>query len=232
MPELPVLLANFLEPRFARPARVTAIDELAPSLRRVQFCGHLLRDLSFHPGQEIEFRVAERSFRHYTPAQFDPDTGSLEVIFFLQGNGPGAQWVRSLAVDKNVNVLGPRGGLRLSNARHHIFLGDECTISLFHCLAQAHPGKVSGAIEVSPEGRHWLDLLDLPLDTVIRRDRRGNALIEFVSRLDIAPDQDVCFYLAGHTASIIRLRQDLLKLGWSRRKIRAKPHWADGRQGL
>jgi hypothetical protein len=36
---MPAFLANFLEPRFARPARVVLVDDVAKGLRRVRFQG-------------------------------------------------------------------------------------------------------------------------------------------------------------------------------------------------
>ncbi|WPB73655.1 hypothetical protein KYC5002_31990 [Archangium violaceum] len=90
MPEMPAFLANVLEPRFARPARVVDVVDLAPSLRRVCLEGDSLKGVAFRPGDEIELRVSERAFRHYTPAVFEPATGSLEIVFYLHGRGPGS----------------------------------------------------------------------------------------------------------------------------------------------
>lgn len=232
MPELPVFLANALEPRFARPAVVTDIHVLAPRLRRVRFEGPALQGVSFRPGQEIEFRVSDRAFRHYTPASFDRDAGHLEVVFFTHGHGPGSTWSRALERGHHVNVLGPGGRFGLRDARAHVLLGDETTLGLFACLARAARGDLLGAVEVDPDGRDFPQLTDLPLLPVVRTAARGDALARWLESADLPDRSTTCIYLAGHTGSIVKLRADLRRRGWPRASIRTKPYWADGKRGL
>jgi NADPH-dependent ferric siderophore reductase len=155
MPELPAFLANVLEPRFARPAEVTDVDVLAPRLRRVRLAGDALRRVSFRPGQEVEFRVSERAFRHYTPASLDAARGTLDVVFFTHGGGPGSTWASALERGRRVNVLGPGGGFGLRDARRHVFLGDETALGAFACMARAASGEIAASAPScsAPAGR-------------------------------------------------------------------------------
>lgn len=232
MPEMPAFLANVLEPRFARAARVTQVDELAPRLRRVRVQGEALRGVAFRPGQEVEFRVSERAFRHYTPASFDEKDGAMDIVFYLHGQGPGSAWAASLRSGQAVGVLGPGGSFGLQDAARHVLLGDETALGLFACLARASAGRCSGAVEVEPGGNSWPQLVDLALPAVDRTRVRGDALLRWVDAAGPTPSGDVCFYLAGHADTILRLRQQLTARGWPRRSIRTKPYWADGKRGL
>lgn len=235
MPEMPAFLANFVEPRFARRARVTEVIEVAPALRRIRFEGASLRGVSFRPGQEVEFRVSDRAFRHYTPMSFDAQQGALEVLFFLHGNGPGSDWARRLSLESPVNILGPGGGFRIAEeSKRHVFLGDETALGLFTCMVRAAPqGTVSGAVEVPAGSTEWTSRVGLPLTALERPpSRRGDSLLEWIERRWLCPDDETTFYLVGHTGSILRMRSALLGQGWTRRNIRTKAYWADGKRGL
>lgn len=234
MPEVPTFLANIIEPRFARPVRVSAVIDLAPRLRLIRFQGESLRGAAFRPGQEIEIRVSNSAFRHYTPSAFDPATGSVEVIFYLHGKGPGSIWAESLRDSQPVNVLGPGGSFGLvDEAKRHVFLGDETTLGLFACLAKAAPGRCVGAIEVEWSCETWLSLSDCPLDAAPRaRGDRGAALAAWLEEASIEKSPETVFYLSGHAGSIMRLRSLLTERGWPKRQIRTKAYWADGKRGL
>ncbi|MEM6995397.1 MAG: siderophore-interacting protein [Myxococcota bacterium] len=166
MPELPGLLADLLEPRFAREARVVAIEELTGRFRRVRFAGEALRGVAFRPGQEIEFRVTRTAFRHYTPAAFDPVDGTVDVVFFVHGLGPGSAWSSALTVGQPVRVLGPGGRFGLRDARRHIFVGDETTLGLFTALQEG--SSVDGTIEVGADESAVISELGLALSPSVR----------------------------------------------------------------
>jgi NADPH-dependent ferric siderophore reductase len=232
MPEMPAFLANVLEPRFARRTQVVEVKQLAEQLKHVRFEGEALRGVPFKPGQEIEFRVSERAFRHYTPSAMDTARGTVDVVFYLHGKGPGSAWASALAVGQSANVLGPGGRFELQPVKRHVFLGDETTLGLFACMAKDAAGHVTGAVEVEAGNEHWPSMTGLSLPAVVRRGEHGEALLEWL-RAHAGPEAgDTCFYLAGHTASIVRLRSELLALGWSRRQLLTKPYWADGKRGL
>lgn len=234
MPELPVFIADFLEPKLARRVEVTQVVDVAPRLRRVRFVGPSMRGVRFRPGAEVEFRVSDRAFRHYTLSSLDGETGEIEVMFFDHGEGPGASWARRLVVGSTAGALGPGGsfGLR-SGFETHVLLGDETCIGLFAALSRAAAWRCTGAIEVDAEHRDALaGVIGKQVGTVARKPGRGDALLEWIEQRARVPIPSECIYLAGHTASIVRARRALLDRGWPRRSIRTKAYWADGRRGL
>jgi NADPH-dependent ferric siderophore reductase len=232
MPEVPAFLANVFVPRFGRAAEVTDVVEVAPALRKVRFAGQALRGVDFRPGQEVEFRVGDRAFRHYTPAHFDSRHGLLDVIFFHHGEGPGARWAGTLQPGQRVHVLGPGGRFGLQAGARHVLLGDETALGLFVCFTQAAPGRCLGAVELSTDAQAWPERIGLQLQVAQRTAARGDALAKWLDSAPIRPSDNVCFYLVGHTGSIVQLRERLLQRGFPRRSVRTKPYWADGKRGL
>lgn len=233
MPELPKLVADIFSALFCRPAKVTKIETIAHRFRRVTFQGERLRGVSFRPGQEIEFRVSDTSFRHYTPLHFDPELGVMQVLFFLHGDGPGSIWVEKLETDQEVNVLGPGGRFGLRKGTNHILLGDESSLGLAINLSSACDELV-GIIETAKDCKHWPeDLKVRGLRAVERTGDRGSALVNWIEEsLGSRRDPDPVFYLVGHAQSIHRLREQLIGHGYAARKIRRKPYWSDGKRGL
>lgn len=233
MPEIPAFLADAFAPRFARPSRVERIETLSSNIRRIRFALAPAERLRFCPGQEVEFRVGATSFRHYTPSELDPIAGRLEVIFYLHGSGPGSAWAAALRPGDPAPLLGPGGRFKLDeDAASHLLLGDETCLGLFCALCAAAPGSVRGAIEVDAINEGVPRALGLPLDAVVRDASapRGAALRAWLRR---ASPSGGTAYLAGHAQSIAALRQQLTeKHGYTRRSIRTKAYWADGKRGL
>ncbi|AGC48504.1 hypothetical protein MYSTI_07232 [Myxococcus stipitatus DSM 14675] len=233
MPEMPAVLANTLMPWFAKPSHVSRVETLAPGLRRVRFEGASLRGVSYEAGQEVEFRVSPTEFRHYTPSLWDVESGVLEVVFYLHGQGPGSAWAEALEPGDAVDILGPGGRLSVdADAPAHLFLGDETCLGLFQAMIRALPSplRLLGAVEVAPGAEDWLARTGVPLTAVARRASRGEALSAWLEQ-NVLPGA-TC-YLAGHAGSIVALRKQLLERhGCARRSLRSKAYWADGKRGL
>ncbi|WPB73654.1 SIP domain-containing protein [Archangium violaceum] len=131
-----------------------------------------------------------------------------------------------------MNVLGPGGNFGLQEAKRHVFLGDETALGVFACMARAARGEVVGAVEVDAGNEAWPAAAGLELPAVARNGARGDSLLHWLRANKPSVTSDTCFYLVGHTGSIVRLRAELLEAGWSKRSIRTKPYWADGKRGL
>jgi NADPH-dependent ferric siderophore reductase len=233
VPELPAPVAGRAERWFARPASVVGVDRPAARLRRVRFAGDALRDRRWTPGQEVEFRVGPREFRHYTPAAFDTGAGELEILFHLHGNGPGSAWAAGLRPGDEVGVMGPGGRFTVRAAPAAVLCGDETSLGLFRALAGALPAgaRLTGAVEVGPDlVPAARDLLPAALAVLPRDAGRGDALAGWLPAS--RPGPGAVAYLAGHAGTVRRLRALLLEAGLDRRAVRAKAYWADGRRGL
>lgn len=240
MPTLPTTLAARAEKLFGRPGVVAAVHDPSPGLRRVLFTVPGLAGRRWTPGQEIEFRVAEREFRHYTAAHVDTVTGTVTVVFALHASGPGTRWARSLRQGDEVALMGPGGGVRRRPARRELLLGDATAIGLFAALRCAGANG-AGATAVGPAGTHGVvevptadvdaaaDLLP-GLDVIAATPRPSEALHAWLEDHD--PGENDHVIIGGHANSAQELRRRLRDAGLPRSAICVKAYWATGRAGL
>ncbi len=221
--------------KYLHDARVEGSEYLNNRFLKVTFQSDDFKTMEWSPGMEVEFRVSNTQFRHYTVSRWNAGTGHLDILFFLHGNTPGSNWARALVPAETVTVIGPAGRFLLDQAcTNHVFLGDETTIGLFlafrDCLG---PGSVySGAIEC--DGKHITlpHRLGLEVDAVKRwANSRGQALSGWLADtlLDI---EDATYYIAGHAATNKLLQRRLMDYGVPSSRIKVKAYWADGKKGL
>lgn len=235
MPELPKLLADWFTLPFRRPVEVVSIETLAVDLIRVKVSGQSLVGVRCIPGQEVEFRVSETSFRHYTPSLFNSERGEMELVFFLHDKGPGSSWARGLKVGDSIDVLGPGGKFGLSDsAGAHVLFGDETVLGLCEHLERASGSKLCGAIELEADRLDWPSALGLKrVESVTRLAKRGQALAQWGEKhFKERGSSETHYYLVGHAQSIVEIRKALVAAGCKKRQIRSKAYWADGKRGL
>lgn len=234
MPELPKLLADWLTAPFGRPVKVTGIEPLAQDLIRVKMSGESLVGVICKPGQEVEFRVADTSFRHYTPSSFDSERGEMEIIFFLHDKGPGSSWARGLETGDSTLVLGPGGRFSLANSGEHVLLGDETVLGLCQHLEKRSGSAFSSAIELNAQRLDWPQAVGLcRAEPLARSSKRGRALCDFaVKHFSNQGANETHYYLVGHAQSIVAIRRALAAAGCKRRQIHTKAYWSDGKRGL
>ena len=212
-------MAQLFEPKRAR---VAWVQEEGPRFRRVRFEGEGLRGARFRPGMDVELTAHGRVFRHQAPALFDAETGAMELVFFLCGEGLASSWIRALAEGDEFGVRGPSGGLPVNaHARYHVFLGDERSVGLEECLSRA-----------VGEGACWTSALETgePPPSRAQWLRPGESDGEAVHRFLARQPRTSTFYLAGEVGSVQAWRRRLISLGVARRLIRTKSCGADGRQ--
>src|SRR5690625_316011 len=109
MPKLPKWMASAMELIFSgmyHPVTVSSTEQITPKLQKVCFKGDFSKiKRPFKAGDQIEFRVSDTEFRHYTLAYVDTKKGICEVLFFLHANGPGTNWVRRLKQGDKIKLL-------------------------------------------------------------------------------------------------------------------------------
>jgi len=233
MPTMPAPLARRAERWFARPAVVTASRVLSPGLRRVTIVVPGLVGRAGTAGQEVEFLVSERDFRHYTAACFNPADGSFDIVFALHGAGPGSAWAAGLQPGDPVPVMGPGGGVRWQRPARPVLLGDATAIGLFMALAADLPpgGDLAGAVEVPAADVVATRELLPRLRVLAAEAAPGAALRDWLAaaRPLLAEDR---YYLVGHAQTINTLRALLRDRGATRSNVITKAYWATGRRGL
>jgi NADPH-dependent ferric siderophore reductase len=247
MPSMPVPLAEFAERKLGCAGTISAADRLSPGLLRLRVSCPQPRKKRWQPGQEIEFRVGTREFRHYNVLSYDPGAdgsdGLLTVLIHLHGDGPGASWASTRGVGDEVIVLGPGKLLATPAGERRLLLGDASTLGTFAgMIADAGPaadGAFLGAVEVDAADVDAAaavvpGLAVLPSGPASGAEP-GDALHDWLAMTiaERGPLPADAVYLLGHAQTIQRLRATLrADTTLDRRAIVTKPYWSTGKVGL
>lgn len=234
--------------RLLLPARVRAVEVLAPRLRHVTLTGPALAGLTWLPGQHVRLQVAAApgpvdwlvgTLRTYSVWEYDGQ--AIELVVFDHGDGPGAHWARTAQSGDELMLLKPEGAFVTTPAPYHLFAGEETAQVAYGAMLRALPSeaRVFARLEVdSPD-----ECLDLRQEPNPNWDLRWNhrqgrpaasaqTLCDAVRSLDLPPEPGMA-YLAGEARTIQLIRRHLVEeRHWPRRNVRTKPFWAPGRRGL
>lgn len=219
-------LADLVNGLLLGSARVSAVEDVGPHFRRVAFEGEADL-LQFRPGDKLQIRVADWTFRTYTP--FALEDGRMQILAFdHEGGTPASRWLRALRVGDRVALFGPRKSIVLADvdARAALF-GDETSIGL--ALAQRSLGQSSTVfLESIVPAETEAVLARFGLDAaVVQRVDSDAHLQQIATRVQA---HDAPLILTGRAKAIQTLRS---ALGADRRRIaKTKAYWALGRAGL
>jgi len=241
MPKLPSWLANTVEKMISNKIYVVNVVEtemLSSNVKCVTFKGDFLK-ADFIPGNEVLFRVNPNEYRHYTLSDFDKETDTCKVIFYLNGQGPGNNWAVNIQCGDQLKMILDKAKVKYNhNSNQHFFFGDETSIGLYESLGKK-------AIELDDEYFGVLELKDENIDSV----DGINLLIDAVSANINAPAEnavtwmenmhpkcwemwkDATFYLTGRAKSVQRFKKYLKQKGVSFKQIHSMSYWEMGKIG-
>ncbi|MEC3947890.1 siderophore-interacting protein [Sphingobium sp. HWE2-09] len=137
-------------------ARVVAVEDLTPRMRRVTFQVENFSDLgSVSPGQWMKlFFDDAKQGRAYTIRNFRSAVQEIDLDFVLHHEaarpGPAARWVRSVAIGSTVRLYGPRSDFRHIVGRRLCLFGDECALP-----------AISGILEQLPAGTRAVAIIEV-----------------------------------------------------------------------
>lgn len=238
MPRMPRWLADFSEKAFKgayKPVTVTETAYLAPALKRVRYQGDALKATTWKAAQEIEFRVTDTEYRHYTPMCWDIEQGFTDVLFYLHDQGPGSRWAEQLVVGDEVLLIGPGGKFILPPGLSEvIMMGDETTLSAFKGMQDLGSGSsLKCLIECAPENTDWPERIGLHAEVLATiPGHTGKVQEEWLSGQLKSHSQATSYFLSGNANTIKRLRHLLHKSGVPSAQIKVKPYWMEGKAGL
>jgi NADPH-dependent ferric siderophore reductase len=153
--------------------------------------------------------------RTYTPRAFDPETGTLEIVFVLHESGPASDWARRVTVGDHIAVAGPGGRFSHDLSHPHWWIaGDESALPAIGTLLEALPAGVHADVHVEVDGPDDEIALSSAADTEVTwHQRRGPGM--FGAELHDAvvaaemPD-DVQVWVACEATAVRRIRRHLL----------------------
>ncbi|WFB64961.1 siderophore-interacting protein [Sphingobacterium sp. WM] len=244
MPQVPKWMTDAMESLFKgtyHSVKITTIKYISPSLKYIRFKGDFSRIKNdFIPGNVIEFRISDRDFRHYTPSYFNLKKGICDVIFYINGKGPGSIWADNLALDDELKIMGPSSKMNFNySASSHVVFGDETSLGLMqhiHLEAKKQGKPCCCLIEINPNHLDWLDHIRIDFENIVVLDSSTAGIGQSTFKewlLNQRPIQsEMEFYLTGNASSIQKIQKDLISNGYSKKQIQTYPYWAQGKVGL
>ena len=210
---------------------VESVGRATPRMRAVRVTAP---GLDWTPGQQIRVLVGSGLLgarRTYSVWDYDGEALDLRVLDH-GGEGPGAQWGRSVTPGQEILFGRPEGRFVTRPGAFHLFVGEETAAVAFGPMVRSLDGApVFGVLEVDTQEDR------LPIDLTWRY-RHGTAaadsasLVAAVKELEL-PDGPGSAYVAGEARTVQAVRNHLVTdRGWPRRSVLTKPFWAPGRKGM
>ncbi|PXA85352.1 siderophore-interacting protein [Caulobacter sp. D4A] len=220
-----------------RPARIASSQPIGDRFRLVTLEGAALKGVSWTPGQKIQIAMGSAFVtRTYTPMDWDAGQGRARILGYAHGEGPGGDWLRSLAPGAQCDLFGPRASLNAAPlAGPLVVFGDETSIGLACALAAQDPARsISCVFEVADlgEAEAVVERLGLSKAALFRKAADEAHLDTIGAALSSLAGVGASFVLTGRAAAIQKLRHGLKRRAVEPRRILTKAYWAQGKTGL
>jgi NADPH-dependent ferric siderophore reductase len=217
---------------------VQRVQQLSPTMVRVELAGDALRGLAHEPGQDLMLTADAAPpvlRRRWTIRQLDRDAGVVAVDVVLHADG-GVSRLHDATPGDVVEAIGPRGKVHLApGAKVHHFLGDQSFLPAAFVMAEAVQATARAVVTLTVPGeadRLDLDAAAVPagpvwVDAAGDDEKTGLALLE-ASGLG-APEDGVVVYVGGEMTLTSTIRSALVRdHGWPREAVLPKPYWRRG----
>ncbi|MDT3405198.1 SIP domain-containing protein [Mucilaginibacter terrae] len=224
--------AGLIEGRLLKTGRVLDIRKWEPSTI-IEIDLHLPQTTmdSWHEVPYIKCKVADFTYRDYTPSGWDAETQTCTLYVDAGHNGAGSKWAQQLQNGDTVSYAGTNSTRQMpSTTSSVICLGDESSIG--HLLAMQQltlPGtRFSGAVVMgNPEHRNqFKEYFRSPLQPIARNDVYGHhSLTEWLLQQSYNL-QNTFFYIVGNNTMVVELRKLLKKQGYNSNQIKSQGFWS------
>ncbi|MCX2432133.1 siderophore-interacting protein [Pedobacter sp. GR22-10] len=241
MPKLPSWLADTMEKIISNKifeVEVADTRMLSNNIKAITFKGDFL-DMDFIPGKEVLFRVNANEYRHYTLSDFDQETGTCRIIFFLNRKGAGSNWAENIKMGDHVKLIADQAKVKYHfDSNQHFFFGDETSIGLYESFgktAQDLAQEYFGILEMNEENDQALAQLGLLIDVVpSNMISPAEHAIEWMKNMH--PKcwemwKGASFYLTGRGKSVQKFKKYLKEMGVHHKQIQTTCYWENGKTG-
>ncbi|WP_259071500.1 SIP domain-containing protein [Mucilaginibacter sp. X4EP1] len=178
----------------------------------------------------IKFKVADLTFRDYTPSGWDAETHTCTLFIDVAHNGPGCKWASQLKKSDIVSYY------KIKSTQHApeetpavIGLGDESSIGHLLALQQmvVPATRFSGAVLIHNASHRdqFNEYFRSPLTPIPVQDAYGhNSLMQWIIEQQYTLDNTV-FYITGNQTMVIQLRKLLKMQGYHSTQVKAQSFW-------
>lgn len=227
--DAPKALLGALVGRFIfREGTVEEVRRPTPRFAHVMARGPGLAGATFVPGDKVQLFLPGIGMRTYTPIEWNGDRASF--LGFAHGEGPGANWVRTVKPGDVMQVMGPRRSLNTSSLRGDlVVVGDETSLALTAAVTRAsRDRKVTAVLEARDVDEVKTLAASLGLTAEVRPAGETKPLLELLcARIDAGATP----LFSGRASTIQALKQGLRAANRSVGGL-SKAYWADGKRGL
>lgn len=236
MGRAPGRLSQTLVRLLMRRAKVVSTEVLAERFSLVTLEGPQLAGARWAPGQKIQVAMGSAFVaRTYTPMTWEAQ-GRTRILGYAHGEGPGADWLRSLEPGVDCDIFGPRASLDVEGFPGPLAVfGDETSMGLAYALAMQNPARsVACALEVADldAAGQVADRLGLSKAALFRRRADDAHLETMTEALASLASVGASFVLTGRAGAIQRVRSGLKARGGAQGRVLTKAYWAPGKTGL
>lgn len=237
MPSAPKWLFDVVERLMPKlpSLQVSTIQPLSPSVKRIRLAGDVSL-LDFREGYCMDFRVTDTDVRRYSPSFIDFETGIIELVVHLHGDGPGRRFMDALKPGDTIDIAQPRGHKHYDDsAEKYVFFGDETSLAAalsYYKSFKKNRQQFQFYFEMDDENKGVPQLLGLEDCTVFLKDTSFHDP-EWIGTLPLlqSPDwHDAVFVLTGNVKSVQAFRKALK--GVAKAKVHAQGYWLQGKKGL
>jgi ferric-chelate reductase (NADPH) len=218
-----------------RSVRATAVEDLTPRVRLATFAADGLEAGSWRAGDKVQVRMAGLTTRTYTPVVVDAVPEGFGIVGFVHGDGPGARWVRGLAVGDEAAVFGPRRSIDCSGlSGPAVLFGDETAVGLAAAAARVAGVVLWCAFEATDAAdvRVPAERLGLTVDHLVERTADGGHRAALAGAVAEHIGADTTLVASGDAATVAAVRRHLKEHDLRPAATLAKAYWAEGRRGL
>lgn len=212
----------------------TVVDlvTLSPRMRRIELGAPSIAEQAWPLACDVAIVLegpdGRELRRRYTVRSVSSDTMVIDAV--LHGHGPGSSWAQELRLGDPVTVLGPRGAIELAPADWLLALTDEAGLPAIGALvdALAVAGRTIRVLaEIEDAGEQYPLAGNAEVRWLLRAGRpAGHPEILAQALADCAPGAGTGYaYLLGESRAVVRLREELARLGLDRSASYAKGYW-------
>jgi len=177
--------------------------------------------------QHIKVKVAECTYRDYTPTLWDAETRTCTLLINSSQSGPGSQWASSIKKGDPFSYVGlgstshkPVPGKRM------LFLGDSSSVGHFLALRQLAEGKaeIFGALSFIREShcKEFSEYFGTGIQTILEKSW-DFSLVSWLEKQHLTNE---IVYIAGHTPTAVALRKYLRQCTDFKGTIRLHGFWS------
>ncbi len=177
--------------------------------------------------QHMKVKVAEYTYRDYTPAQWDALTNTCTLYIDAAHDGSGSLWASTLRAGNEIMYMGISSAFtKPLNAAALFCLGDSSAIGHFLALEQlAGKGRLSGAIVIPDPDHRDFFRKDFDSGLVAIPQQNSDNIDNLHSWLQEQQFDDGAVYLAGNVPMVVELRKKIKSMSGFKGLVKVQGFW-------